>query len=177
MGPHSYEFGMPGFSTHMGWEGWTDRGQWSSSLPSLQLWVSSLRRTQSQLHLARCMVVPHVLSADLHLVLLWLIYMFYLGNVSDQQLNWWKWSRNWLLLRVKCSDDKGMLLEFTDSIIDAMSPCNSENLESCLMWMTLLRSFDPTMGTCGTLIKTTNNFQHKDICQDSQWCQSPIPFK
>lgn len=116
------------------------------------------------------------ICCDLHLVLLWLIYMFYLGNVSDQQLNWRKWSRNRLLLRVKCSDDKGMLLEFIDSITDAMSPCNSENLESCLVWMTLLRSFDPTMGTCGTL-KTTNNFQHKDICQDSQWCQSPIPFK
>lgn len=68
----------------------------------------------SQLHLARYVVVPHVLSADLHLVLCWLIYMLYLGNVSDQQLNWWKWSRNWLLLRVKCFDDKGMFLDFME---------------------------------------------------------------
>lgn len=44
-----------------------------------------------------------------------------------------------------------------DSIIDAMSPWNSENLESCLMRMTLLRSSDLTMGTHGTL-KNTNNF-------------------
>lgn len=111
--PHSYELGMPGFSTHMGWGGWIDLGQWSRSLPSLQLWVSSLRRIQSQSHLARCVVVPLV-CADLHLVLCWLIYMLYLSNASDQQLNWWKWSRNWLLLRVKCFDDKGMFLEFME---------------------------------------------------------------
>lgn len=66
-----------------------------------------------QLHLARRVVVPLV-CADLHLVLCWLIYTLYLSNASDQQLNWWKWSRNWLLLRVKCSDDKAMFLEFME---------------------------------------------------------------